>query len=162
MGKLIILRGNSGCGKTTTAQRIRNKVGDKVALIEQDILRRRILGETGKGGDDNVELIEKTVMFALNKGYDVILEGILPKEYYGEMLERICLYAPKVYTFYFDVSIEETLRRHETKSNKQEFGEAEMRDWYREKDYLGLENEYTIPESYTEESVAEYVLSIIL
>lgn len=45
-----------------------------------------------------------------------------------------------------NVSIDETLRRHESKPNAHEFGEPEMRRWYTEKDVLGLDEERLIPE----------------
>ena len=47
--KLIIIRGNSGSGKTTIAKEVRNRVGDGLSdntmLVQQDTLRRDILRE---------------------------------------------------------------------------------------------------------------------
>lgn len=39
MKKLIILRGNSGSGKSTTAKELQNKFGDNTMLISQDAIR---------------------------------------------------------------------------------------------------------------------------
>ncbi|MFF1875871.1 kinase, partial [Kitasatospora herbaricolor] len=36
--KLIVLRGNSGSGKSTVARELRRMLGDGVALVEQDYL----------------------------------------------------------------------------------------------------------------------------
>ena len=41
---------------------------------------------------------------------------------------------------------EETLKRHQTKPNCNDFGEEEMQKWWREKDYLGFIKESVIEE----------------
>ena len=47
--KLIIIRGNSGSGKTTVAKEVRTRIGDGLSddtmLVQQDVLRRDILRE---------------------------------------------------------------------------------------------------------------------
>ena len=43
MGKLIILRGNSGSGKSTIAKALQNKFGQNTMLISQDEIRRNML-----------------------------------------------------------------------------------------------------------------------
>ncbi|MDN6751499.1 MAG: zeta toxin family protein, partial [Staphylococcus equorum] len=43
MAKLIIIRGNSGSGKSTIAQNIQNYLGEGVMLIGQDEVRRHML-----------------------------------------------------------------------------------------------------------------------
>lgn len=43
MGKLIILRGNSGSGKTTVAKALQKKLGRNTMLISQDEVRRNML-----------------------------------------------------------------------------------------------------------------------
>jgi predicted kinase len=163
MSILIIIRGNSGSGKSTIAKELRSRFADqKVAVIGQDYLRRNLLGEIGRGGDDNVELIELTARFALEKDYITILEGILPTEYYGDMLRRLNAINPKdTYYFYLDIPIEETLVRHQTKTECNEFGEEQMREWYRQKDVFNLENEKIIDEHSTLEDSVEFILTSI-
>ena len=41
--KLIILRGNSGSGKTTTGKALQRKFGHGTMLISQDVVRREML-----------------------------------------------------------------------------------------------------------------------
>lgn len=53
---------------------------------------------------------------------------------YGGMLHEVMKLFDEVYLCYFDLSLEETLRRHRTKPNSHEFGEEQMRQWYTEKD----------------------------
>lgn len=43
MGKLSILRGNSGSGKSTIAKALQNKFGQNTMLISQDEIRRILL-----------------------------------------------------------------------------------------------------------------------
>lgn len=43
MRKLIILRGNSGSGKTTIAKELQKRFGTNTMLISQDVIRRDML-----------------------------------------------------------------------------------------------------------------------
>ena len=65
------------------------------------------------------------------------------------------------YVFYMDVSFEETLRRHNTKPKRHEYGEEKMKEWWLEKDYLSLPNEYIIPEEYDVAKAVDYILAIV-
>lgn len=147
--KLIVLRGNSGAGKSTVAKALREDTGRKVAIVEQDYLRRNILHEKVELGTDTMELIEQTVAFALSRKYDVILDGILPFTEYGGMLERLLRQCPDHHIYYFDTSLEETIRRHAAKTEAQDFGEEELRKWYRKADYTRFDGERIIPETST-------------
>lgn len=67
----------------------------------------------------------------------MILEGILYSTYYRELFAYAKkAYGSKIYAYYYDLPFEETLRRHETKPNRHEFGESDMRRWWLEKDFL--------------------------
>jgi adenylate kinase family enzyme len=144
--KLIILRGNSGSGKSTVAESLRERMGYGTALVEQDYIRRKLLREQDKPAQPNIELIAMNVRFALSRHYNVILEGILFTEHYGEMLRELVANPTDSHVYYFDISFDETLRRHKTKPNAHEFGENEMRDWFVSQDLLGVENEQIISE----------------
>ncbi len=157
--KLVVLRGNSGSGKSTVAKALREQGKTKVAIVEQDYLRRFILKEKETEGTNNIDLIERTVEFALDRGYNVILEGILYFPRYGEMLQRLKEKCPNNYFYYFDVSLDETLKRHNTKPNSNEFGEKEMREWYKPNQHTGFETERTIPESFTVDKAVEKILA---
>jgi adenylate kinase family enzyme len=145
--KLIVIRGNSGSGKGTVARKIREVSDRHIAIVEQDYLRRFVLKEKEKEGGNNIDLIFQTVTFALSREYDVILEGILNFSRYGEMLKNLEQSCPDNYVYYLDVSLEESLRRHATKSNAYEFGEKEMTEWYKPLDLTGFANEMVIPET---------------
>lgn len=161
MPRLFVIRGNSGSGKGTIAEELRNQLSGKVALIGQDHFRRTVLKEKDVAGGDNIDLIALTVEFALTRGYDVILEGILAFERYGAMLTRLTAAWPDYYLYYLDIPFEETLRRHSTKQNATEFGEAEMRQWYIDLDLTGLPRETILPSRYSvEDSVAQILRDV--
>lgn len=161
MTRLIILRGNSGSGKSTVAMALRERstAGRKIALVEQDYLRRHILKEKECDNGDNIGLIRQTVEYALANNYDVILEGILYEPRYGSMIASLIRLADLHWVYYFDVSFEETLRRHSTKRNAHEFGEEEMRAWYKDDDRLGYDGEIIIPESNSFDDTVNYILA---
>jgi adenylate kinase family enzyme len=160
---LFIIRGNSGSGKSTIARRLRDEIrsrGDApgVALVEQDYFRRFILKEKESEGSDAVDLIHQIVSFALERGCDVILEGILNTRSYGVTLRNLTSRWPQHHVFYLDVSFEETLKRHATKPNASEFGEKEMREWWRDRDLTNLRGEVVLPETLSLDDLVQVIL----
>lgn len=165
--KLIILRGNSGSGKTTIAKQLQQTLqphfvrdlGRGIMLVQQDVVRREILKVKDTPGNLSIKLMEEMVLFGEEAGYDVILEGILHKDKYGDMLTRLAThFKGRVQAYYFDISFEETLRRHVTKSNSHEFGETEMKEWWQEKDFLGIPNEKIISENMSQDEILAMIL----
>ncbi|AQS05423.1 kinase [Clostridium beijerinckii] len=135
MAKLIILRGNSGSGKTTTGKALQRKFGQDTMLISQDVVRRDILfvkdGPNPKAG----ELIFELVLYGKRRCNIVILEGILNSKWYKKLFQDLSdEFNNQIFAYYFDIPFEETLNRHKQKSNSHEFGEKEMREWWNEKD----------------------------
>ncbi|MEU7296861.1 AAA family ATPase [Streptomyces exfoliatus] len=135
--RLIVLRGNSASGKSSVAAGIRDRFGRGLALVGQDNLRRTVLRERDRPGAANIGLIDLTTRYALEAGYHVVVEGILYADHYGEMLARLRAdHDGPSHGYYLDVPFEETLARHATKPIANEFGERELRGWYRERDLL--------------------------
>jgi len=158
--RLIVLRGNSGSGKTTTARALRARLGCQLALVEQDYLRRTVLKAPDTRDGPHYGLIELTVKYALNAGYDVVLEGILHRERYLPLLERLARdHRGTTAAYYFAVSWQETLRRHATRPQATEFGPVDMRGWYCHHDLLAWPEERLIPEAATLAETTERLLS---
>lgn len=88
--RLIVIRGNSGSGKSALAAAVRSaRPPRSVAIIGQDVIRREILG-TGDDRDDHpVGLIDLTARYTLSRGFDVIIEGILNATVYQDSLRRL-------------------------------------------------------------------------
>lgn len=134
---LILLRGNSASGKSSVAAGLRAGFGRGLAVVGQDNLRRTVLRERDLPGAANIGLISTVARYALDCGYHVVVEGILYADHYGEMLTRLRAdHRGATYAYYLHVPFEETLVRHAGKAQADEYGEAEMRGWYREMDLL--------------------------
>lgn len=154
--QLIVLRGNSGSGKSSVARALRERHGYGMAWVEQDYLRRVLLRERDVPDGKNIELIALNVGYALEQGYHVILEGILTARHYGPMLERLYREHGEAGHFYrFDLPFEETVRRHATRPQAREFGAETMRGWYQEGDRLPFVEERIIPAGSSLEATVE-------
>jgi hypothetical protein len=94
----------------------------------------------------------------LNHGYDVVLEGILWSGRYRALIEELVVAADSANVFYLDVSFAETLRRHETKPNADEFGEREMREWFRGRDVLGTPGEAILAEELSTDQAVQRIV----
>jgi len=137
MTKIILLRGNSGSGKSTIAKALQEKIGRGTLLISQDKIRREMLWEEHGQHSLAVDLLMNLVMYSNQKCDVAIVEGILYSATYSSLFKQIEeLYTGQIFAYYFDISFEETLKRHSQKPYSHEFGEAQMRTWWREKDYL--------------------------
>jgi len=158
MSKLIILRGNSGSGKSTTAIRLRRELGYGTMLIPQDMIRREIVRVKDEVGNPSIQLMKDIANYGLKIGYDVVIEGILVRATYGEMLYEVAKLFDEVYIYYFDIPLEETFRRHKTKPNAHEFGEELMRELYVARDLLGLPGEVIFTEDQSQDEVLERIL----
>ena len=155
---LIILRGNSG-GKTSTARLLQCQLGYGTMLVSQDVVRREILRVKDSKNNPAIQLIYDLCMYGNKVGYTVILEGILSSKKYGAMLRQLLNdFQGDKLVYYFDISFEETMRRHATKPNAHEFGELEMRQWWKEKDYLDFENEFLIRNDTSQEDIINMIL----
>lgn len=157
---LVVLRGNSGSGKTATARQVRLQCGREIAIVSQDVIRRDLLREKDVPGGVNIGLIDAIVRHTLDVGYHVILEGILYAAHYGDMLT--CLrhdHRGHTSCSYFDVPFEETLRRHLATPQATEYGAPEMRSWYRPLDLVpGLE-EHRIDASHALDEAVDLVIA---
>lgn len=145
---LIVLRGNSGSGKSSVARGLRERHGPGLAWVEQDHLRRVLLGERDRPRAANIGLIDLTVRYALDAGFHVVCEGILFTGHYGEMLRALCSdHLGATFVYYFDLPFTETVRRHATRAWAAEVTPAQMLDWWTEDDRLGVDGERVIPAS---------------
>jgi predicted kinase len=147
---IVIIRGNSASGKSTIAARIRELNGPGIAIVSQDLLRRVVLKEKDQPGAVNIGLIDAVARYALGSGYHVIIEGILYQAHYGTMLTALREDLPgRCHFWYLDVPFAQTLSRHATKPQAAEYGEAELRAWWRDRDFLlgGFEQVITAGES---------------
>lgn len=162
MPKLIILRGNSGSGKTSTAKALQNILGPDTLLLSQDYIRREML--MTKDGKETSAL--PLIISLLKYGYEhceyIILEGILHSEWYKPLFETaVELFGTQIYAYYWDLPFEETLKRHSTRNKRFEFGEEAMRKWWLEKDYIGFIYEHIFDLFVSHEDALKIILNDI-
>jgi hypothetical protein len=148
--RLIVVRGNSGSGKSSVARALRQAHGRGLAWVPQDVVRRTIVWERDRPGGVNIGLIDQIARYCLDQGYHVVLDGILYADRYEPMLAGLRRdHLGSSWFYYLDVSLDETLRRHATRPQAGEFGPEDMRDWYRPRDLLSSVRERVIPEAST-------------
>lgn len=158
--KLIILRGPSGAGKSTVARKLHSESKRKVVLIEQDYYREQLINNSLGTKDTSkamrLEMFETDIRIALKHNFDVIVEGILNPQTYVPVFERIREVSHvEAFMFYFDVSFEETARRHATRGKAGRFSADEMKEWYEFAQKSSLDWEVIVPEqSSLEETIA--------
>jgi predicted kinase len=148
--RLIVVRGNSGSGKSTVARALREAYGSGVAWVSQDLIRRNILKEKDRPDGVNIGLIDVIARYSLDNGYHVVLDGIFYADRYETMVAGLARDHLGMSRFYYlDVSLEETFRRHATRPMAAEVSPDQMRDWYRPRDLLGGIDERIISETST-------------
>ncbi|MEV6598806.1 AAA family ATPase [Actinoplanes sp. NPDC051346] len=158
---LLVIRGNSGSGKSTVAREVRRRYGRGCALLEQDYLRRIVLREHDSSNINPVApgFIAAVTRTALDAGYHAVLEGILHADRYGPALRDLIAEHPgPSHLFYLDVSYDETVRRHAGRAAGVDFTADDMRDWYAAKDLLGVAGEHVIGEDSTFEQTVTTIL----
>ena len=155
--KLIIIRGNSGSGKSSVAKALQREFGRGTLVISQDTVRREMLHAHDGFDNKAIPLLCDLLRYGHENCSITILEGILNSEWYKPLFETAMkLYGDNIFAYYYDIPFEETLRRHETKSGVN-FGEEHMRKWWNEKDYIGFIHEETITEEASVGDVVNHV-----
>ena len=163
MSKLIMIRGNSASGKTSVAKELQHRIGRNTLLIPQDMVRREMLYANDGCDSPAVSLISELVRYG-HKNCDVtILEGILFSGYYKPVFDTVIeTFGSDVFAYYYDIPFEETMKRHMTRDKRFEFGEAEMREWWAEKDYIGFIEEKKLGRELTLEETVEMIYSEVI
>ena len=137
MAKIIILRGNSGSGKSTVAHALQRRLGHGTLLLSQDYVRREMVYVPDVPNNQAVDLLETLVAYGFYNCKVVILEGIFYTDIYECLFQKIKQqYGDNIFAYYFDIPFEETLKRHATREKAQTCGAEEMKKWWRDKDYL--------------------------
>lgn len=161
MATLILLRGNSGSGKSTVARALQHHFGRNTLLIPQDTIRRDMLYARDTLGGPAAPMMEAIARHGADHCAITIIEGILDAKIYDSLFRTLTALFDDIHAYYFDVSFEETLRRHETRPQRTQFGPEHMRGWWNEHDVLTVIPEAIIPESSTlEETVARIIADV--
>ena len=162
MPKLIIIRGNSGSGKTTVAKALQQKLGHNIMLISQDVIRRDILHVKDGMDTKAVSLIKELILYGKNNCEIVILEGILKAAWYQTLFEFAKLeFQDKIFTYYYDIPFEETVERHQTKPNCNDFGELDMKRWWNYRDFIEIIEEKILTKELSIDKTVDIIMNDI-
>lgn len=136
---LVVLRGNSGAGKTTTAKALLAALGPSTLLLSQDTIRRVILKAPDHVGTPAIALILALIDWGKAQSFEtIILEGILKKSVYGPMLADLKqAWGDQMITVYFDLPFADAFKRNQMKPVA--FDRNTLTDWWQADDLLGDE-----------------------
>lgn len=157
-GVLVVVRGNSASGKSSTAVAVQRRFDHgRCAVVSQDTLRRNMLREFDEPGGFNIDLIEQIARSCLARGMVVIVEGILDVHRYGPMLERLVTSAGRALFYGFDLTFAETLVRHAGRPQAASIPPEQMAGWYHGWQPLPFVNETRIDATWTIDAVVERI-----
>lgn len=161
MSTLVILRGNSRSGKTTTAKLIQDSFPrGKVMVISQDEIRLRMLNVKDRKENPTASLIKHIAEFGKGCADIVLIEGILGNKIYREIfLELSKFFDENVLIYYYDIPFEETLNRHSNSEKSNLFGKDRIKSWWLDKDYLGLPGEVLLTSELKQEDVVSLIVN---
>ncbi len=160
MTKLIIIRGPSGAGKSTVAQALMKRTTRPTVLVDLDHYRFSFVNPPYRDHDLEYEMSGSDVLIGLKLGFDVIFDGNFTATARDPFLEKLLSAHPEEnYLFYLDASLNETLKRHETKSHPR-ISTDKMKEVYQYASPTGHEKEVILPESSSVEQTVEQIAQI--
>ncbi|WP_071131476.1 AAA family ATPase [Enterococcus timonensis] len=159
MTKYIIIRGNSGSGKSTVAKLLREQLQESTIILGQDTLRREILGVKDRPENLTLKLLPDLITFGSKYFPVVIIEGIYSNQVYGPFFQQFLAdHAKETLVYYYDLSLEETKKRHANRLKAQEFGDDLLKRWYLPKDYLNVPQEKMIDQKATAKELVPQII----
>ncbi|APE37134.1 hypothetical protein BOX37_28000 [Nocardia mangyaensis] len=158
MTPLVVIRGNSASGKSTTAIAVQRRFEQgQCAVVSQDLVRRNMIREADEPGAFNIDLIEEIARSCLGRGMVVIVEGILHVQRYGTMLERLADSAGTSLFYSFDLTFAQTLTRHAGRPQAATIPPEQMASWYHGWQPLPFVDEVRIDASWTLDAVSDRI-----
>ncbi len=73
--------------------------------------------------------------------------------------ELIRYFDENAFTYYFDLSLEETIRRHNTRDKRHEFGEDFLQRWYNPHDTIEVARETIFTDNFTQKDIFDVILN---
>lgn len=129
MAKIIIIRGNSASGKTSLAKAVQSQFPEKCIILSQDIIRRDLLGAHDGFDTPTITLLIHLIDFSYPKFNFIIIEGILRKDWYQPIWDHLLdNYQNDCQAYYYDLSFEETVKRHASRTKSNDFGQDALKN----------------------------------
>ena len=90
----------------------------------------------------------------------MLFRSILNSHRYGEMLKELIRYFDEnAFAYYFDLSLEETIRRHNTRDKRYEFGEDSLQKWYNPHDTIEVARETIFTDNFMQKDIFDAILN---
>ncbi len=160
MTKLIIIRGPSGVGKSTVAKALLKRTTRPTVLVDLDHYRFSFVNPPNHDHGLEYAMSGSDVLIGLQLGFDVIFDGNFTATAHDPFLDKLLSAHPEeTYLFYLDASLNETLKRHETKSHPR-ISADKMKEVYHYASPTGHEQEVIIPESSSVAQTVEQIAQI--
>lgn len=161
MTKLIILRGPSASGKSTVAKALMERTKRLTVLVDLDYYRFCFVNPDDPENGLGIEyrLSAASVLTSLQNGFDVIFDGNFTYDSDDTFLAQLLDHPGENYIFYLESSLEETLKRHETKMDPR-INTDKMKEVYRYASPTGHNDEVVIPESSSLEQTVEKIRAV--
>ncbi|MCL5016077.1 MAG: AAA family ATPase [Patescibacteria group bacterium] len=165
MTKLIIIRGPSAAGKSTVAKTLMSRTKRPTLLVDLDYYRFAFVNPPERDHNLEYELSGNDIITALELGFDVIFEGNFKAGENDPFLKKLFdAHKEENYLFYLDASLDETLKRHKTKTPYSPtipiLSEDRVRELYQFASPIGRENEIIIPEYSTLEQTVDKIMEV--
>lgn len=100
-------------------------------LLSQDVVRREILHAKDGQNNKSIDLFKMMIEYGKDNSEFIILEGIFNSNWYKLLFDFIKDSFTQIYSYYYDISFEETIRRHCTKQIA-DFAVNDMKRWWNE------------------------------
>lgn len=154
---LIIIRGNSGSGKSTLAKALRSHIPDSV-VVSQDTIRRDIMNVKDTPNNLGIGLLMEIINYCDGKCHLIILEGILKKSIYENVINELAIkFHSRSLFYYFDLTLNETYTRHQTRDKAKEFGFNKLSKWFLKDERLTQFKEYSF---FNDDPLEEILMTI--
>src|SRR5262249_20798515 len=130
-------------------------------LVDLDHYRFSFVNPPDEDHNLEFEMSASDILIGLRLGFDVIFDGNFTAETPDLFLDKLLRAHPEeTYLFYFDASLEETLKRHETKAHPRIVKEK-MIEVYPYASPTGDEQEVIIPQDSSLEQTIEHITKIV-
>lgn len=160
--KLVIIRGPAGSGKSTVSQMVQEKIsssGAPIALLEQDYYRERIILPKQGTRELRNKKMYADAMFLLSEGCHVIIEGSIDSSHHKTHIDSLVKEHPEGNSlFYFDLSLEETIRRDMERREVNDERINVLKSWYKKYSPIGYDFEHRITADMKKEDIVKLVL----
>ena len=157
MGKLIVIRGATGSGKSSVANYLHNNLEADSVLLPQDVFKIDIAKDNPLLHQAVLNALEESAKEFLAVESVVIVEGVLSKKHWHDMINRLAA-NNESHIFFLSASLETSIKRASQRDKSSILSENDVRQFHPKSIPMGLLNEVIID---VDNTTVEVVAKII-